>query len=144
MDNILEFAANHPWLASGTVAMALIVLFYELSQKAGKIASLSSARAVQLINQGARVVDIRDQQQFDAGHIIDAIHIPAADLAAQIDTKLKKAKSIVVVCDTGTRSGQAVTSLRKSGHDTVFNLQGGLTAWRGDHRPIFSSTYAHE
>jgi len=139
MDNILEFATNHPWLASGTIAMTLMVIFYELKQKAGKIASLSSAGAVQLINQGARVVDIREQQQFAAGHIIDAINISAADLATQIDTKFKKAKSIVIVCDTGTRSGQAVTSLRKNGHDTVFNLQGGLTAWRGDNLPIISS-----
>jgi len=139
MSNILEFAANHPLLASGTIAMALVVIFYELRQKAGSIASLSSAQAVQLINQGGHVVDIREQEQFNAGHIIDAINIPAADLAAQIDTKLKKAKSIVVVCDTGTRSGQAVAALRKGGHENAFNLQGGLTAWQGDNLPIVSS-----
>ncbi len=140
MGNILEFAANHPWLASGTIAMALIIIFYELSRKAGSVASLSSAKAVQLINQGARVVDIRDQQQYDAGHIIDAVNIPAAELAGQLESKLKKAKAIVVVCDTGTRSGQTVTTLRKSGNDTVFNLQGGLTAWRSDNLPIVSSS----
>lgn len=139
MGNIIEFAANHPWLASATIAMALIVIFYELRQKAGAIAALSSAQAVQAINQGARVVDIRDAEQFSAGHIIDAINIPAAELAAQIESKLQKAKSIVVVCDTGMRSGQAVTALRKSGHDNVFNLQGGLTAWQGDNLPIVSS-----
>lgn len=139
MGNILEFAGNHPLLASATIAMALAVIFYELRQKAGAIASLSSAQAVQYINQGARVVDIRDQEQFDAGHIIDAINLPTAELTVQADTKLKKAKAIVVVCDTGTRSGQAVAALRKSGHDNVFNLQGGLTAWRSDNLPIVAS-----
>lgn len=139
MGNILEFAGNHPLLASATIAMALAVIFYELRQKAGTIASLSSAQAVQYINQGARVVDIRDQEQFDAGHIIDAINLPTAELTVQADTKLKKAKAIVVVCDTGTRSGQAVAALRKSGHDNVFNLQGGLTAWRSDNLPIVAS-----
>lgn len=139
MGNILEFAANHPLLASATIAMALAVIFYELRQKAGAIASLSSAQAVQAINQGARVVDIRDQEQFDAGHIIDAINLPPAELTVQADTKLKKAKAIVVVCDTGMRSGQAVAALRKSGHENVFNLKGGLTAWRGDNLPIIPS-----
>lgn len=139
MGKIFEFAANHPWLASGTIAMALIVIFNELRQKASKITSLSSAQAVRLINQGARVVDIRDQEQFDNGHIVDALNIPASELATQTDKKLKKAKSIVVVCDTGTRSGQAVAALRKSGHDSAFNLQGGLTAWRNENLPVVTS-----
>ncbi len=140
MGKIFEFAANHPFLAAGTIAMALAVLFYELRQKAGGLTSLSSAQAVRLINQGARVVDIREQEQFNSGHIVDAINIPAAELASQVDKKLKKAKSIVVVCDTGTRSGQAVATLRKSGHDNAFNLQGGLAAWRNENLPVVTSS----
>jgi len=136
MDKIFEFAANHPMLASATIAMALAVIFFELRRKAGAIGSLSSAQAVRLINQGAVVVDVRDQAQFETGHIVDALNIPATELAGQLDKKLKKANSIIIVCDTGMRSGQAVTSLRKGGNDTVFNLQGGLTAWRGENLPV--------
>ena len=119
--------------------MALLVMFNELRQKAGSIASVSATQAVRLINQGARVVDIREPAQFDAGHIVDAVNIPAADLAIAIDKKLKKAKSIIVVCDSGTRSGQAVAALRKSGHEATFNLKGGLTAWRSDNLPVVTS-----
>ncbi len=139
MGNIFEFAANHPLLASGTVAMALVVIFYELRQKAGEISSLSSAQTVRLINQGATVVDIRDQEHFAAGHIVDALNIPASDLVDLSNKKLKKAKSILVVCDNGTRSGQAVATLRKNGHESAFNLQGGLSAWQNENLPVIAS-----
>ena len=140
MGKIFEFAANNPLLAAGTIAMALAVLFYELRQKAGSIASLSATQAVQLINQGAHVVDIREPAQFDTGHIVDAINIPADELAGAMDKKLKKAKSIIIVCDSGMRSGKAVAALRKSGHETAFNLHGGLTAWRTDNLPVVTSS----
>jgi rhodanese-related sulfurtransferase len=138
MGNIFEFATNHPWLASGTIAMALAVIFYELRQKASGFTALSSAQAVRLINQGARVVDIRDQQPFDNGHIVDAINIPAGELADNFDKKFK-AKTIIVVCDTGTSSGKAVATLRRSGHDKAFNLQGGLASWRNENLPVVAS-----
>ncbi|MAF82568.1 MAG: rhodanese-like domain-containing protein [Gammaproteobacteria bacterium] len=139
MGKIFEFAANHPWLASGTIAMALVVIFYELRQKAGGLTALSSAKAVQLINRGAQVVDVRDQEHFDAGHIVDAINIPAAELADQADKKLKKSKSIIVICDSGNRSIQAVAVLRRSGYDQSFSLQGGLAAWRNKNLPVVTS-----
>ncbi len=139
MSKLLEFAANHPWLASGTIAMALAVIFYELRQKAGDVAALSPAQAVRLINQGARIIDIREQAQFDAGHIVDAVNMPASELAGAIDKQFKKAKSIIVVCDTGVRSGQAIAALRKKGHDNAFNLRGGIAAWRTENLPVVTS-----
>ena len=139
MGNIFEFATNHPWLTSGTIAMALAAIFYELRLKASGFTALSTAQAVRLINQGARVVDIRDQQQFDSGHIVDAINIPAAELADQFEKKLKAAKTIIVVCDTGTRSGKTVATLRRSGHEKAFNLQGGLSTWRNENLPVITS-----
>lgn len=120
--------------------MALVVIFYELRQKAGEVAALSPAQAVRLINQGARIVDIREQAQFDAGHIVDAVNMPADELADAIDGRFKKAKSIIVVCDNGVRSGQAVTALRKKGHDQAFNLRGGISAWRTENLPVVASS----
>jgi rhodanese-related sulfurtransferase len=139
MGNIFEFATNHPFLVSGTIAMALAVIFYELRLKASGFTALTSSQAVQLINQGARVVDIRDQQHFDTGHIVDAVNIPAAELADHFDKKFK-AKTVIVVCDTGTRSGKAVATLRRSGQEKAFNLQGGLATWRNENLPVVTSS----
>ena len=139
MGNLFEFAANHYWLASATIAMALAVIFYELRLKTSGLTALSSAQAVRLMNQGARVVDIRDREKFDAGHIVDAINIPAAELADQLDKKLKSAKPIIVVCDTGSRSVQAVATLRRSGHEKAYNLQGGLATWQNENLPVVTT-----
>lgn len=140
MGNIIEFATNHPWLASGTIAMALAVIFNELRLKASGFTALSATQAVRLINQGARIVDIREQKQFDDGHIVDAINIPADELADQFEKKLKAAKTVIVVCDTGSRSGQAVAMLRRSGVEKAFNLQGGLSSWRQENLPVVASS----
>lgn len=139
MDQLLEFVSNNTLLAAGTVAMALAVIFNELRIKADGLSAITATQAVRLINGGAKVVDVRDKDNFAKGHIVDAVNIPAADLSGELPNKLKNAKSIVLVCDTGGKSGQLVNSLRKSGVETVFSLQGGLGAWQRDNLPVVAS-----
>jgi rhodanese-related sulfurtransferase len=139
MDQLLEFISNNTLLAIGTVAMALAVIFNELRIKADGLTALPPTQVVRLINGGGKVVDIRDKEAYAKGHIVDSLNIPAADLAGDIDPKLKKAKSIVLVCDSGGRTAPLVTSLRKKGLDAVFGLQGGIGAWQRENLPIVSS-----
>ncbi len=136
MDRLLEFVSNNALLATGTIAMALAVIFNELRIKATGLAAVPANQVVRLINGGAKVVDVRDEQSFEKGHIVESVNIPAAELPAKLTQKLKKAKSIVLVCDTGSRSGQLVATLRKQGVETVFSLQGGISAWQRENLPI--------
>jgi rhodanese-related sulfurtransferase len=140
MDQLLEFISQNTLLAAGTVAMALAVIFNELRLKAGSLASIPTSQAIGLINRGAKVVDIRDGDSFSKGHIVDSLNLPPTDLASQLPPKLAKAKSVVLVCDNGMRSGQLVGTLRKKGVETVFSLQGGLSAWQRDNLPIVSDS----
>jgi rhodanese-related sulfurtransferase len=139
MEQLVEYTNNNLLLVAGTVMMALAVIFYELRMQAGSVAAMSSNGVVSLINQGAKVVDIRDAAIFDAGHIVDAVNIPGPDLVGEQSKKLKKAKSIVLVCDTGAKSGQSATSMRKEGFENTFSLQGGMAAWRRDNLPIVAA-----
>lgn len=138
MDQLLEFASNNTLLAAGTVAMALAVIFNELRIKADGLTAVPAAQVVRLINGGAKVIDVRDKENFSNGHIVDSINIPAAELSAGLDERLSKAKAIVLVCDSGSKAGQLVAQLRKGGIETVFSLQGGLGAWQRDNLPIVS------
>ena len=140
MDQLLEFIGENSLLAAGTVAMALAVLFNELRLKAGTLAAIPTTQAIRLINGGARVVDVRDAESFAKGHIVDSINIAAGDLSGDLPAKLKKAKTVLLVCDSGTRSGQVVNTLRKNGVETVFNLHGGLSAWQRENLPIVSGS----
>ncbi len=139
MEQLIEFSNAHPLLVAGTILMALAVIFYELRMKASGLTSISTVQAVRLINQGARVIDIRDKSQFDSGHIVNSINIPAAELDGEGDKRLKSSKSIILVCDNGSKSSQCITPLKKSGRENIFNLQGGLASWRQENLPILTS-----
>jgi rhodanese-related sulfurtransferase len=136
MGQLLEFTNNHPVLVSGTLLMALAVIFYEIRMRASGLTSISAAQAVRVINQGGKVVDVRDKEHFDAGHIVDAINIPASQLSNGAKKRLKKNRPLLLVCDNGSRSGQCVESLRKAGYESTFSLQGGLTAWERENLPL--------
>lgn len=136
MGELIQHANDHPLLVTGTWLMALVVLFYEIRLRSRGVFEISAGQAVQLINRGARVVDVRDAGSFAAGHIIDALHVPAEQLDAAADKRLKKNRPVVVVCESGANSGRCVAPLRKAGFDQAFSLRGGLAAWRQENLPV--------
>jgi rhodanese-related sulfurtransferase len=137
MQQLLEFIGHHPYLAAAAVAAALIVLFYELRERVQAFAALSATQAVRLMNQGALVIDLRSKESYDAGHIVDARNVPAAELESQADTLKKwRDKNVITYCDSGTNGASAARSLIKLGFTKVFNLQGGLNAWVKDNMPL--------
>ncbi len=139
MDQLLEFIGNNTLLAGGAVLMVLAVIFNELRIKAAGVTALSAGMVVRLINNGAKIVDVRDAEQFAKGHIVDSINIPATDLSADLDNRFKMAKSLILVCDTGAKSSQCVATLRKGGLETAFSLAGGISAWQRDNLPVVMS-----
>lgn len=139
MNQLIEFTNAHPLLMTATVLAGLTVLFYEMRLATSGVAAISSTQAVRLINLGGKVVDIRERAQYEAGHIVDAINISASEIGEKPPKQLSNAKSVVVVCDTGSKSATAVTDLRKGGIENSFSLRGGIAAWQQDNLPIVSS-----
>lgn len=125
-------------LVAGTGMMFFAVIFYEMRLKQQGVSSVTTAQAIKLINQGATVVDIREQTRFDDGHIVDSINVPAPNLAADATVKVKKNRPVVVVCDTGSLSTKCASVLREAGYDSVFSLHGGLSAWTQENLPSVS------
>lgn len=81
----------------------------------------SKARAEQ------QFVDVREDDEWQAGHIDGAQHIPLRELGERLG-QLSTGRRIVAVCRSGARSAAAVRSLRQLGYDAE-NLDGGVTAW---------------
>jgi rhodanese-related sulfurtransferase len=80
---------------------------------------------------------VRDAQAYEAGHIIEARHLPATELAAKADTLKKyKEKPVIVYCETGAASGPATRTLREAGFTKVVTLRGGLQSWRQENLPL--------
>jgi rhodanese-related sulfurtransferase len=73
------------------------------------------------------LLDVREDDEWQAGHIEGAQHIPLGQLSERV-SELPAGRRIVAVCRSGGRSGVAVRGLRQLGHDAE-NLDGGVTAW---------------
>jgi rhodanese-related sulfurtransferase len=87
--------------------------------------------------EGLTVVDVREQGEWDAGHVEGSLHIPLRDLLARVGEMPDG--QVLIVCKVGGRSAQAVAYLAQQGHDVV-NLDGGLLDWEAAGRPLVSAT----
>ena len=116
---------------------AVAVIFYELRARLQSFAALSAMQAVRLMNQGALVIDLRNKESFDAGHIGEARNIPAAELESQAEVLKKwRDKTVITYCDSGISAAAAARTLTKLGFSKVFNLEGGMNAWLKDNLPM--------
>jgi len=138
MERFLEYAARHPILFGGTVVLALAVAAYEFSKARSGGQAIGPTEAVRLMNQGALMLDVRSQAEFDGGHIIDARHVPQDQVATQAADSLKRFKDKVVItcCESGMRSQASARVLQAQGFTKVVNLRGGLQAWRTENLPL--------
>ncbi|MGE0115640.1 MAG: rhodanese-like domain-containing protein [Steroidobacteraceae bacterium] len=137
MDRFLEYLNHHPYLAGGTLIVAIIATVFELRNRMAGATGISNNEAIALHNKGALVLDVRTAEEFAGGHIVNARHISLDTLAASLDSiKKYREKPVIVCCEAGSRSAQAVRLLKAQGFTTVFNLSGGLSAWRQDNLPL--------
>lgn len=139
MGKLLEFIAANPLLVAATAAMLAAVVVFELRVRTRAGFEVSVNEAVRMMNNGAVVVDVREKDRFDGGHIVDAINIPAAEVAKGEEGRIKKKRGVVVVCDTGGESHRCARALRNAGFDGAFSLGGGLAAWQRDNQPLVTT-----
>lgn len=138
MSRFVEFTTNHPFLVAAAAILAVLAIVIEIRHRSrGGSATLGPQDAVRLVNAGALVVDVRDQKAYEAGHIIDARSIPAAEVAGKADTLKKfKEKPVLVYCDNGFTSAGAAKALRAQGFTKVVSLRGGLSSWLQENLPV--------
>ncbi|HAY45136.1 MAG TPA: rhodanese-like domain-containing protein [Gammaproteobacteria bacterium] len=135
MQRFLEFIINH-WILASLWIVIFIALIAYLQKKAGKTVGIHEA--TRLINQDDGVIlDIRDKKVFDKGHIVNAINIPLAKLDERI-TELEKNKNnpLIVVCQMGHQSGDAVKKLEVKGYSQVSRMTGGMAEWQTQGLPL--------
>ncbi len=87
--------------------------------------------------EGLAVLDVREDVEWEHGHIDGAVHIPLMDLPHRLDEV--PSGQVLVVCKVGGRSGQAVGYLSQQGIDVV-NLDGGMVDWAAAGRSMVSET----
>jgi rhodanese-related sulfurtransferase len=121
---------NLTWLWVGLAALLIagIGIFVLASQTAG-VSALSPAQTQAKIQQGAFLLDVRTQAEYDQYHLQGSTLFPLDKLSGQLD-QLPKDKDIVVICHSGARSLSASILLQQHGFKRVYYLEGGLNAWQ--------------
>lgn len=85
----------------------------------------------------AVILDVREDDEWAAGHAPNAVHIALGELPARVDELPKAEGSLPVVCRSGGRSSRAVAWLAGNGYD-VTNVDGGMKQWSADGKQIVS------
>lgn len=93
-----------------------------------RLPSVSADEAIAMVSEGATLLDVRENNEWNAGHAPGAIHIPVGQVAGQAARRLPKGKTVIVVCRSGARARGATKSLRDGGMEAL-SLSGGMRAW---------------
>lgn len=90
--------------------------------------AVSAQRAVELVREGAAMLDVRERSEWNTGHAPQALHVPLSDIR-KAPGRLPRNRPVVVVCASGMRSRAAAEHLREQGFDAA-SISGGMAAWR--------------
>jgi rhodanese-related sulfurtransferase len=84
---------------------------------------------------GALLVDVRQPDEWSAGHAPHARLIPLGALASRLD-EIPRDREVLLICRSGNRSGSAQRQLLQLGYEQVTNVSGGMDAWARAGLPV--------
>jgi rhodanese-related sulfurtransferase len=113
--------------------------YHKLVAEAKKnITEISPADAAAKVKTGeAVIIDVRDKDEWDEGHIPDAVHLSRGTMEFDIEEKVPDPNAVIIChCGGGGRSALAAESLQKMGYKNVRSMAGGLKAWQAAGLPV--------
>jgi len=115
--------------------VALAAIFWPETEKAPQVAeqpfplTVSVQEAYQLRQEGAFILDVRQPDEWEQGHIPGATLIPLGELDSRLD-EVPQDQQVVVVCRSGNRSAQGRDILLDAGFTQVASMDGGMNSWQ--------------
>ena len=107
-----------------------------LQQVKSEIHEIDAAEARAELDDGV-LLDVREQDEWDEGHLPRAIHIPRGNLESRVEAAIPDRNArVVVYCAAGNRSAFAAKTLEELGYTDVVSLAGGFTDWKRNGFPI--------
>jgi rhodanese-related sulfurtransferase len=132
----VKFIVDNWMLISIAIASGALLLWPVV--QGATTSGLTPAGVVQLINRDkAVVIDVCEPGEYAAGHIVGSKNIPLGQLESKLATTVKnKALPLVLVCQSGKRSGSAAAIAKKLGYEQAQSMAGGLAAWKTASLPV--------
>ncbi|WP_373767101.1 rhodanese-like domain-containing protein [Glaesserella sp.] len=134
-----QFVANHTIMVVAWVALLIAVVINLYKGVTSKFKIVDNAQATQLINkEDAVLIDVRSDEEFRHGHIIDSLHLIPSDIKTNKTQSIEKYKDKpVIVVDTNGLTAQGLANaLVKQGFTKVYALKEGIMGWRAANLPL--------
>jgi len=122
-------------LVAVAVIIGAMVLLTNKPQTDALPATVSVEDAAQRFDQGAFLLDVRTDVEWNQGHINGAVLIPLDELSARID-EVPTDQDVLIICRSGNRSGQARDILRAAGLKRTTSISGGINEWIAKDLPV--------
>ena len=138
MEQFIEFMLNHSVLSLALVGIVGLLIAGELRRQISGIKQVGPAEVTHLLNhQDAVLLDVRDKSEYQEGSLPGAVSLPYSQIVED-RTKLEKYRQrpVVVFCKNGQQGARTCSILRKQGFENIYNLDGGLLAWRTANMPV--------
>ena len=132
----MELSINDYLLIFIIITSGLLLLFPKALS--GGIKTIDVKNAVLLMNREiCIIVDVRNEEKFNAGHIPNAINIPFNKFSEEIDRlKRESEKKILVYCGSGNSSGKAMKILNQKEFESAMIIEGGFSDWIKSQLPV--------
>jgi rhodanese-related sulfurtransferase len=138
MQEYIDFLSNNPMLSLAWVAIAVMLIHSLVKDKISGVKSITAQEATLLINkQDAIVVDVRSEDEFKKGHIVNSKNITLSQIEKGKFSAIENNKQtpIIVVCESGARSSSAAAKLVKAEFEQVTSLFSGIGGWKSANLP---------
>jgi hydroxyacylglutathione hydrolase len=136
MDAVRDLAMIGLDQLAGYAGMEVLGAWQATGRQVGRIAQIDATTVARNLALGSMdVLDVRSRQEFDAGHVPGARHVPLGELQTSVTT-VSKDRPLAVHCQGGTRSAIAASLLDAQGFAPVVNLAGGFSEWQAAGLPV--------
>jgi rhodanese-related sulfurtransferase len=135
---VLQFLQNNFWIFILALTSGIMLFWSFFGNRLRGIKEVDHIAAMQLINhKNALMLDVREQSEYAAGHVVNSKLIPLGKLRERIGELEKyRERPLVVICRSGQRSASACALLGKQGFAQAYNLNGGIIAWQKASLPL--------
>ena len=97
---------------------------------------MSQQELLQNENEKLLILDVRTVEEYQNGHVEDAVNLPVANISESINMFNDKDQKIVVYCRSGRRAGNALQFLTDNGFTNLYHLEGDMSAWEKADLPL--------
>jgi len=125
-------------LTAAAAGILFMLIANEATRVTRKYSEINPSEATRMLSHDEPLLlDVREIDEFRAGYLMGAKHIPLGQLASKADQFEEwKDKPIIIYCRSGNRSGIACDQLAKLGFTKLHNLAGGILAWQHENLPV--------